>query len=703
HLLYNTDTIYIDSKIKEPLSIVLTPKTHLLKETQVTARAPLMKLDDNTLSYNAQIIKDGRAVTNAYEIVKEVPGVMEINGSLSLAGSEKLNIIVNGQTTTMTLAQVTNMLKSMPASNIQSVDVMYNPESRYNVKGTLINVVLTKKTAVYPLLTGELSASYRQAFYASNSDRLSLSYNKNKVSIDLFGNINFGKDWNKNASQSIHQLKNRSLLINETLTNTSDFFNSDFRLGLNYKTSKTGNLAFSYYFDNNKKNSENFAINNYFDGVDYNINSLNHRKNRNQLHNMFLQYTTKDIKVGIDYTFYKDPIDQHYSDEQDGIPRLDYLNNSTQEISKWSAFFDYSTKPFNDMKINYGFISGYNNSDTEVRYSFKNGNIYEEDKEIRVEGQQNDYTVTPYIDLSYKFNDKLTASASAKVEYFKSDYNHNGNKTTLWNDWTVFPKASISYTQSSRNIFQLNISSDKNYPSFWSINPQVTDLNSYSQIVGNPHLKPSKTYRGQLMYIRDRKCFIIGYIQYTPDYFIQLPHMSDDELKTIYRFENYDYLLRSGLTLVTSLRKGTFYNSRITLQGIMSREKMDNFYDSSFDNVSYTGVVMLNNSFTFSKNILLQIDGLYQSKSRQGVYKLGEVWKLSSKLRWTINKDIQLIAEYNNILRHEMPKPMKLEYNNQYKRTEYFEKSTFALTLTWRFGNYKAAKYAEVDRSRLGK
>lgn len=108
----------------------------------------------------------------------------------------------------------------------------------------------------------------------------------------------------------------------------------------------------------------------------------------------------------------------------------------------------------------------------------------------------------------------------------------------LWNEGALFPTVSLSYTFSPRHILQFDISSDKTYPGYWQVSPQVTPLNSYSEVAGNPLLKPYRTYEGQMVYIFRQKYMLVAFCEYTPDYFAQLPYQSDTELKTVFRFEN---------------------------------------------------------------------------------------------------------------------------------------------------------------------
>lgn len=67
-----------------------------------------------------------KLVTNVYDALKQLPGVMEQNGVLTLAGAGSINIILNGKPTSMNYEQLVTLLKGMPASRVERAEVMYN-------------------------------------------------------------------------------------------------------------------------------------------------------------------------------------------------------------------------------------------------------------------------------------------------------------------------------------------------------------------------------------------------------------------------------------------------------------------------------------------------------------------------------------------------------------------------------------------------
>lgn len=133
---------------------------------------------------------------------------------------------------------------------------------------------------------------------------------------------------------------------------------------------------------------------------------MNHTKDNRQLHNAYIQYSNRKFNIGAEYTFYKNPTDQHYTDEKDHQINKNYINNSDQKISKWSVFINHGVTFPSKLKLNYGINAGYNLSDTKVRYLFRQNDDYIEAGDLNLDGSQKEYTATPFIEASCRFNKK---------------------------------------------------------------------------------------------------------------------------------------------------------------------------------------------------------------------------------------------------------------------------------------------------------
>lgn len=703
HLLYYTDTISVIPNIDHTYTILLTEKEYLLNEIAVIGEQPKVRVDGNNIIYNANHIAKNKIVSNISDLLKEIPAVINTNNGFTLAGSDELTIILNGQKTSMTIEQVKNMLDGISASKVKSIEVMYSPPAKYNVKGALINIILDSEVSREFPLVGDIGVIYNQSFYASSKQLLNMTYTKKKFRIDLMSQLYSGNNWGKTISLADHNLKGNFVHIDEETRKKSNFLSFNTRLGGEYTMKADSKIIFSIYYNNKKNNSNNWGDNIYKMGNQPDsVSSLNYVRDRNQLFDTYIEYKNKKFSVGGEYKRYNNPTNSHYNDFRDNLPANYSLNKSRQKINSYSLFANHETK-IAALKLTYGINTGYTKSLTKVNFFTGANHEMTEDKSKYINGLQNEYYLTPFIDFYYTFSKKISLSGSMKFEYFKSDYDNNGNKTNLWDNFTIYPNLTLTYNPDSKNMFQLGFTHTKRFPSFWAINPQVTFLNSYTRIEGNPELKPCNTYKGQLVYILNRKYTFVLFSQYVPKYFTQLPHMSNDKAEIIYRYENFDYLIRSGITFVVPIKIGEQFTTQITLQGMRSHEKEDNFYNSSFNNVSFSGIAVLDNTFKITSNLLFQLTGYYQAKSRQGVYRLGDIWDLSANTKWTFLKNGSLILSYNNIICHQRPKPMIIDYSNQYRWSKDREKSTFSITLNWKFGSYKSKNYNKIDSSRLGK
>lgn len=108
-------------------------------------------------------------MTNAYEALKEIPGVMEQDEQLTLIGTGGMTILLNGQKSSMSYEQLMNLLRSIPVSRVEDVEIMYSAPPQYNIRGAAINVILRQYGGdeSIPSWQGELSGGYSHRTHGS--------------------------------------------------------------------------------------------------------------------------------------------------------------------------------------------------------------------------------------------------------------------------------------------------------------------------------------------------------------------------------------------------------------------------------------------------------------------------------------------------------------------------------------------------------
>ena len=713
HILYNmVEKEIITANVG---TVVLEEKDYQLAEITVKGERPQVKLEGGKLTYDVpQLMKD-KTATNAFEIIKDLPGLIERNDNLELVGASRLNIILNGQLTTMSADQLIQLLKTMPASRVEKAEVMYNAPAKYNVKGALLNVVLSKNESETPSWQGETGVDYTQYRHAGGDAHVNLLYTNKGFSIDFLLNGNKRRDVMGEDMLARHTLNSGMTEISQHNRALVHVNRGTVRLGMDYTFANEDKLSLAYYLKGDKVLSDRDAFTSYLDlskpENKSESTSLVRDDGHSAIHNIRLQYDGHaGISAGADFTRYHSPSVLDYQDTNTNTngSRTDMINNTRQDVSRWSVFLNKTHSFASGWGLNYGVHGGYASSKNYSEYLYDQGAGYEMDEEALEDNTQKEYIADIFAEVSKSFGERFSATVGLKGEYFKSDYASSRENMNLWNEGALFPTVSLSYTFSPRHILQFDISSDKTYPGYWQVSPQVTPLNSYSEVAGNPLLKPYRTYEGQMVYIFRQMYMLVAFCEYTPDYFAQLPYQSDTELKTVFRFENMDYSLEAGLAVIIPFNVGRFWNSRITLRGWRMQEKNDNFHGISYNREAYLGLAHMSNTFNLcdKPNLKMTIDGQYVTPGAiQGIYDLGSMYEISAGLKWTfLNDRASLTLKGDDIFASSIPRTIKINQGNQWSRMRKLnDERCLKLSFVWKFGGYKEREHDSIDTSRFGK
>ena len=128
--------------------ILLSKKSTMLQSVVVTAPDKLVENKIDKLVYNAE--KDITSQTGvATDILKKVPQIsVDVDGNVELQGSTDIRFLINGKPSTIFGANITDVLQSIPANQIKSIEVITNPGAKYDAQGTggIINIILKHNT-----------------------------------------------------------------------------------------------------------------------------------------------------------------------------------------------------------------------------------------------------------------------------------------------------------------------------------------------------------------------------------------------------------------------------------------------------------------------------------------------------------------------------------------------------------------------------
>ncbi len=117
-----------------------------LDEVTVSADRPLLEPSIDRMTYNVDQDLTSKTAS-ASEILENIPSVdVDLNGEVSLRGSKRVLIMINGKRSPMLEKQEGTFLEQLPASSIEKIDVITTPSARYRSEGKsgIINIILKK-------------------------------------------------------------------------------------------------------------------------------------------------------------------------------------------------------------------------------------------------------------------------------------------------------------------------------------------------------------------------------------------------------------------------------------------------------------------------------------------------------------------------------------------------------------------------------
>lgn len=539
-----------------------------------------------------------------------------------------------------------------------------------------------KKNSVLDGLQGQVGLNYIQKHYSNGAANIAATYTSGKWTFDVMYNYIFGKNWSHKLIDSYHLFDDEYLSIKQNERATTNGQNHNGHIGLNWEPIHNNSISVSYNFQFDPiryaRNSSTGTLGGYVTSKDY--------MSPNKFNNVNFDYKSSfGLTIGASYTNYKENSKTLMSEEQQENILKNYY--SSQDINKYHFYAD-QIHQIKKWGINYGISVDYANDFSSQ--SFKSSN-----KGNDFSTKIKEYSADAYFGVERSFKNGLSFSASVKGDYY-----HINNYTKWW----VSPQVAMTYMKNPKHVFQVDISTSKDYPSYWEIHGAETWLNNYMVIMGNPLLKPSYTYENQFVYIYRQKYMAILYYNYTDNAIVQLPYQSVNSLNLIYQTNNYKYNQMLGMMLRIPFNIGQILQSTLTINGYYTHNKVDNFHNLLINREKFSLYTDLTNSIRLSSKypIYITLNAAALTSSLQGIAELSDIWKIDLGFKWTTLKGhADLIVNGSDILNTWSPRLVINKYNQNLSMDTYDMTRQLKVSFVYRFNGFKPKTY-ETNRSRSG-
>ena len=668
-------------------SLTMETMLHNLPEVMVKGSRPIVKAERGMLSYNMPLLLKQLPADNAYEALTRIPGVSDATGSISFSGNE-VTLIINGQATTLTQEQLTERLKAMPAAQLAKAEVLLSAPARYHVRGMAINIV-TKDYAGTNQLSGQIIGGMRQNKYANEFGNLYLSLQRGKFGLDAQYKYVNGNSYGESSRIANHPLGNNRIHYNDETGQKSFGITHDYRLGMNYTFSKNNRLDVAYTGQWDKTNSNSRTTGSSISGM--------HRDSHEYLHNVDVNYALPfGLTLSGSYTYYRTPqqqaLDGTITTENKNETERNLTSGSEQTINKWMFTADQTHSLSHGWGLSYGVKGQFTSNKSYQTTIDKDGTILP-DGTSSVDNNERIWNI--YAGFSKQINKALSLEASVAAEQYHSP---------IWDKWRVYPTLNALWNVNDNHLLNLSFSSNSEFPSYWSTMSNVFYSSTYTEIHGNPDLKPFSYYNVNLMWQIKRRYTLMAFASLKPDYSVQLPYQTTDRMAVIMKETNFDYSDSFGLQASAIFSAGKWLDGNVFAVGTYKHDKSSHFFDLPFNrkklSVRLGGTASV--KLCSTQDLRLILNPFIQSKAIQGVYDISPIFRMNAKLQWSSHDGRWgLRINGNNIFNNKYD-TRSVQGNQDYRMKINYSWASVTFAVIYKFGGYKEKNVKAVDTSRMG-
>ncbi|MBD3748733.1 MAG: TonB-dependent receptor [Sphingobacteriales bacterium] len=702
--------------------LILTMASKALNEVTVTAKRPLLerKLDRLVMNVANSTLASG---TSALEVLEKAPGVtVDQNDNLAMKGKQGVNVMLDGKMTYMSNADVVNMLKNMPSSEIESIELITNPSAKYDASGNagIINIKRKKGKGLGTNGSASMSLGYSPNYRGNGG----FNINHRTKSVNLFGSYNYN-----------YRESNQHLDINRISgTGTPTYFsqianihdknqNNNFKAGMDIFLNSKNTLGFlvtGYNSDGRNTNVNNTLVGTSFAQTDSSIyvDALANNNYRNMAYNA-------NYKVSIDSLGQEFSADADYSHYYGG-DKSDYSNyfyqaNGSDLKSPWffknanpskidiSAFKADYTKPLGKKsKFEAGIKASWVTTDNDFQFTQDNNGNWESDPQrsnhfIYEENVNAAYTnfSTEYKGMQFQFGLRAEQTNS------KGDLITTNNvvKRSYIN---LFPSAFITRSLGKNHDLSASYSRRIDRPSYDALNPFEFYLDQYTFQRGNPFLNPQFTNSYEVSYTYKKQYNLSVNYSLTNDVITQVL-LPDNAKKALYQTnKNLDKQINYGINLNAPFSFAKWWNSSNNLGLFYLGFRSANLEGQNLNSGKTVFQMNSQHNFTITKTLSAEFSGNYTSPMEYGALKINAQYSFDGGISQSLmNNKLNLKLAMSDLFNTRKQAISSAYPGLNYNLVQKNDTQVIRLTLSYKFGKNdikparRRATGLESEQSRL--
>jgi len=607
-------------------NIELIEDVELLNTVEVTAEETEFQtaIDKKIFNIEKQITATGGTALDALQNVPSI--TIDMDGNVSLRGSANVTILIDGRPSSITGGGRNGILETIPASSIQSIEIITNPSAKYDPDGMsgIINIVLKKNKLKG--LNGNIEAGVGTGINYNGS--LNLAYRNEHFnmyggySINHYaGYRNFNQTtetWNDlDYTKLIQSRKGTHLKKSNLVKFGTDFYLNDLNtLGFGVKANiadnnRTGDMIYKSYDSTYLKNTWKRVTEDPKSRKSGDVNVFYEKK---------FSKKNKKLTADANYSIGESLSEGFYSEDSLDVSGIitnaDFLkqnNTIPTNYSNYNFQVDYFY-PLKKGKLETGLKSTFRHRSQSFSQNTFNTTTanYEEDTDLTNTFNYGEQVHAGYFIYGLGFK-KFKFQIGLRAEQVYVDANVKEDTLDYRNDYfSLYPSAHIKKPLSDTKELSLSYSRRVNRPRSHSLNPFPKYTDPLNLRRGNPYLNPEYINSVELGYSSyGKKLTFTGsiYYRYMTD-LIKRIKVIENNVTSVTTWDNLDEGHFIGLEAVVIYKPKKWWRIMVSSNFSQNYLKSDN---SELNNSGFSYSANLSQTFNLKNNWSIQHTGFFKS------------------------------------------------------------------------------------------
>lgn len=613
---YNSRIISVEvmGANKDLGAIPIGSQSYKLSEVTVTADRSIIKQETDRISYDMQADPESKGST-VLEIMRKVP-LLSVDGedNLLMNGNKSYKILINGRPSGMMERNAKDVLRSMPASSIKNVEVIFSPSSKYDAEGIagIINIITDKKADNG--YNGSLNVNERFPLGGPGTGG-SFTFKQGRFGLSALGGASqYLSPSANNFNNRITTGLNPTHLIQNS-SRKSDAKNAYIGTELSYELDSLNLLSGQFNISTNKLKGDGIQsslLNNTSTALlGYTLNNdiSENGGSADAALNYQLGFRSNKSRL-LTFSYRYMEYENRQVNRLDISDRLNYLTPGYRQLNNGSlqeqtVQIDY-VHPIKKVSIEAGLKGVFRTNNSAFHYSRLDqaSGSYQEVPEFSniYENKQNIFSVYNTYQFAVK---KWGFKVGARMENTVAEQNY----------LNLIPAIAVSRKFKDMSVMSLTYTTRMQRPGIAQLNPFIDRSNPEYYVSGNPDLTPAFTNMVYLGYNRSKKTTLSLAVAYMFMDDLISPVSAYDNLNkvTITRFENISKanILRSNVYINHPLSNRMNLTFNTDIRYLWSRTLIDGEYIENNGPMAYLNI---NTGYRFEKG--WRVNGNFTANTR---------------------------------------------------------------------------------------